>query len=375
MLTMGTLLLSLTTAFAPNCSHVDRRYHDACEAASVLEDVYFRGGLDFPAYKGSDLWRVGEALQATVDYAAYSGDTSTFEAIVETIHKRRPWYMIEVLADGSWDDSSWWVLAYIRAHEVFGSSSTNYIGDARRVFDHVWEKAHSTETCGGGVWWSSKNSYKNAVTNELIIACAARLYLAGQGDEYLHIASQQWSWFERSGMMNEQGLINDGLNIDSANLSHCTNNGGETWTYNQGVIIGAAAALFKATNTTSYVEYASKLAKAVLASSLVDARGILTESCGDACNEDGKQFKGIFVRNLRYLIDTSALSQEDRDRFCGFLAINAASMLANDKTSDGRFGGFWQGPVDTSSNKNDFTNTTDATTQTSALDLLLAQCA
>ena len=65
---------------------------------------------------------------------------------------------------------------------------------------------------------------------------------------------------------------------------------------------------------------------------------------------------------------------QDRDRFCAFLATNVASMLAHDKTTDGLFGGLWQGPVASAGAKN-FTNSTDSTTQTSALDLLLARCA
>ena len=96
-------------------------------------------------------------------------------------------------------------------------------------------------------------------------------------------------------MMNaKDNLINDGLSVNQSNRSLCTNNGGQYWTYNQGVILGAASMLYKATHDVHYTGYASKLANAVLVSSLTDARGILTESCGDTCNEDGKQFKGIF---------------------------------------------------------------------------------
>ena len=159
----------------------------------------------FPKYNTTAFWRNGEALQVTIDFMTYTGDHA-FQSIVEDIYKVRPWYALELLADGSWDDSCWWVLAYIGAHNLFGSAAPyDYIGDARKLFDHVWESAYSTDACGGGVWWSSKNAYKNAITNELVMAAAARLYLANQGDKYLDIATSMWSWFEKLGNDECQG--------------------------------------------------------------------------------------------------------------------------------------------------------------------------
>lgn len=46
-------------------------------------------------------------------------------------------------------------------------------------------------------------------------------------------------------MINSESLINDGLTSD------CKNNGGLTWTYNQGVILGGLANLHKITNNAT----------------------------------------------------------------------------------------------------------------------------
>ncbi len=40
---------------------------------------------------------------------------------------------------------------------------------------------------------------------------------------YLQIAENEWTWFKASGMINENNLINDGLQIDNA--GNCANNG------------------------------------------------------------------------------------------------------------------------------------------------------
>jgi predicted alpha-1,6-mannanase (GH76 family) len=63
---------------------------------------------------------------------------------------------------------------------------------------------------------------------------------AGVGS-YFYWATNAWAWFRGSGMINAQNLVNDGL------TAGCQNNGRSTWTYNQGVIIGALTELYKVT--------------------------------------------------------------------------------------------------------------------------------
>ena len=52
----------------------------------------------------------------------------------------------------------------------------------------------------------------------------------------------------------------------------------------------------------------------------------------DACNLDEKAFKGIFVRNLRYLLDTSEnidLFQTETQTYTKFLEHNVEAMVTN----------------------------------------------
>ena len=62
--------------------------------------------------------------------------------------------------------------------------------------------------------------------------------------------------------------------------------------------------------------------------------GVLTELCdpNDACNLDEKAFKGIFVRNLRYLLDASQHMHQfhtETRKYTEFLERNVKAMVVN----------------------------------------------
>jgi predicted alpha-1,6-mannanase (GH76 family) len=84
-------------------------------------------------------------------------------------------------------------------------------------------------TCGGGIWWSKDRTYKNATANELFLSTAAHLANRDSAGRlgYLDWANREWMWLVKSGTINAQSLVNDGLRIDGGQTSAgtCTNNG------------------------------------------------------------------------------------------------------------------------------------------------------
>jgi predicted alpha-1,6-mannanase (GH76 family) len=207
------------------------------------------------------------------------------------------------------------------------------------------------EQCGGGIWWKKERKYKNAIANELFIATAAHLSRhVTDGREqavYLDWALRGWQWFEQSGMINSAWLINDGLD------DTCHNNGGVTWSYNQGVILGGLVDLSTITKNAAYMRTAEAIADAAIAA-LTDANGILHEPCEPNCGADGPQFKGIFLRNLAYLY-----MENQREAYRQCILRNAASIVGQSQV-DYRFGLNWSGPADSA----------DAARQSSALDAI-----
>jgi len=256
------------------------------------------------------------------------------------------------------DDAGWWGLAWLRAYDLTGD--VKYRNEAVIIAGYV-QNYWDPSTCGGGVWSDRERTYKNAVTIGLYVRLAASLHNRIPGDTtWLNRAVTGWNWFTASGMINAAGLVNDGIVSSS-----CANNNGTVFTYNQGLAIGAGAEVYRATGSAAALATARRLADAATADNSVLTRsGILTESCDLAdrvCDDNGKQFKGIF---LRYLGDLADLTGQASYR--AYARTQADSVWARDRDSLNRLGQRWAGTTP---------NVRDWRTQASALSALLAATA
>jgi predicted alpha-1,6-mannanase (GH76 family) len=266
-------------------------------------------------------WNAANALTAVIGYSKMTGDSSHDGCLAATFAAAQRQHAIFTHNTGGWDD-----------------------------------------TCRGGLWWTTSRNYKNAITNELFLTLAALLHQRTPGDtSYLGWAQREWEWFHASGLIGPSGLVNDGL------TSACANNGGTTWTYNQGVVLGGLAALFEITGDRAYLQQGEAIADAVLDKLVTPASarppGILIEPCEQApggCNGDQTQFKGIFIR---YLYEFWLQGREPAYRT--FILANARSVRDNNTNASHQFGLRWTGPFDQA----------DAARQSSALDALNAAVA
>ena len=297
-------------------------------------------------------WNTANSITVLGDYEQITGSAAYDSAIANTFTAAQAQHVS--FLDDYYDDDGWWALAWIEAYDAI--ENPQYLTMAETIFTAMtggWDT-----TCGGGVWWSTSKSYKNAIPNELFLTTAAELANRTTGSDsaaYLNWAQKEWTWFKSSGMINTQNLVNDGL--DSSNPDACKNNGRTTWTYNQGVILGGLVELYKADKDPSLLPQAEVIASAAMTN--LARNGILTEP-GTLSGGDAPQFKGIFMRNLMALYAAAPNAQ-----YKNFADANAAGIIANDQGPDWEFGGLWQGPFDQG----------DATRQTSAIDALLAAAA
>jgi predicted alpha-1,6-mannanase (GH76 family) len=297
-------------------------------AATGLMQFYNQDGL----WTSTGWWNAGNCLTALIDFSRETGSSVYRYAIESTLEKNLEAHFGNFTNDYI-DDTLWWGLAWLDAYTLTGDSK--YLHLAQIDADYSW--GFKDDVCGGGIWWSIERGYKNAIPNELFIKLAAGLHNALPGDtKYLGQAIEIWDWFRASGMINGENLINDGLSDACAPQ-------GDTWSYNQGVILGGLLELHKATGEGIYIEEARRIVDAVIASpNLNDGNGILKEDLCDDCGGDVPSFKGSFVRNLGEL-----------DRFLPgrpylpYLTKQAESLYANSRNEMDHYGAKWAGPFDT----------------------------
>ncbi len=349
----GVCLLELT-ACGSNGSGTSKYSQEAAKGVATLQSNWYDASTGL-YFSPSGWWNAANSITVLADYSSVTGDKTYNPAFASTFANANASSGHTNFLDNYDDDEGWWALAWIAAYDLTGTQS--YLSMAETIFANIateWD----TSTCGGGVWWEKPGKgvtgYKNAIANELFLTVAAKLANRTTGTTsagYLAWAQKEWTWFKASGMINSQNLINDGLT--STDPTACKNNGATTWTYNQGVILGGLASLYKADQDPTLLPQAEAIATAAITN--LSTNGILVEP-GTLSGTDAPQFKGIFMRNLAVLYKADSNSQ-----YKTFIDANASSIWTSDRYSS-YFGAAWQGPFDSSSPIN----------QTSALDALIA---
>ncbi|KAI0047159.1 glycoside hydrolase family 76 protein [Auriscalpium vulgare] len=325
---------TVATAACPNY------FANATTVANRLQSEYFK--LLTGQYTNGSLWTDANAVEDLHNIMLLSGSNTWSLLGDESFIGRNALLPITswpLIIDGSNDDAQWIILAlwkiadYQTAH---GKSATSFLNAATTIYNIVagqWD----TASCGGGVWWSTEHTYKNAITNELFLLTSAQGYLRTKQQPYLDNANKVWAWLSTSGMRNAQGLWNDGLDFNT-----CQNNGQTTWTYNQGVIASGLGALYAVTGDKSLLDAAEVTLDATI--SQLTQNGVLKESCdnasGSTCDADQQIFKGIWTKHLQYYLGY-ANDPARTAKYAPFLAAQAKAVLTNALTAQNDVGSVW----------------------------------
>lgn len=308
-------------------------------AAAAADALMYDYNPDL-AWWPSSWWNSAVAVTTVMDYQQRTGRTDYRWVIDRTFEVNKGVFPAGTKSsdaiEGNFisraiDDTEWWAIGWIQAYDM--TRDPKYLAMAQTIANYVhgfWD----TSSCGGGVWWDRERTYKNAVTVGLYIRMTAALHNRMPGDTtWLNRATTGWNWFVNSGMVNAAGLVNDGLDAS------CHNNGSTVWTYNQGLAIGGALELWRATGNPTQLAFAKRMADSAIASSTLSPNGILTESCDAAgtCDDNQKQFKGVF---MRYLLDLATATGGYR----AYAQRQADTLWQADRDPLNHLGLHWAGP-------------------------------
>jgi predicted alpha-1,6-mannanase (GH76 family) len=303
---------------------------------------YYRN--DTGLWAGTGWWNSANALTAVV-----GSGMPAYRYVIANTYDRNVGAGLGQFRNEFVDDTGWWALAWVAAYDVTGDH--RYLDTARAGADYMhsfWDTV-----CGGGVWWRTGRTYKNAITNALYVQLNAALHNRTPADTaYLGRARAGWAWYAGSGMVNAAHLVNDGL--DTAT---CRNNGHRTWTYNQGVVLSALVELHRATGDPALLTTAATLANASTTDPGLNPGGVLREPCEPECDRSSESFKGAYVRGLARL--DAALPDHP---YRAYLRRQADSAYRGTRTALDTYGLRWAGPR----------TPPTASTQQSAADLMNA---
>jgi predicted alpha-1,6-mannanase (GH76 family) len=296
-------------------------------------------------------WNAHCTLDALTDYTRITGDRAYIDTI-RFVAGNKP--LLDSAINDGVDDMAWAAIAHMKVYRLIRHKES--LEAARQIFTtmtHYWD-----DVCSGGVWWNLKRTYKNAITNELFLALATLLYETTHQPDYLQWSHKEWDWFAHTGLINADSLINDGLD-------RCRNNHQTTWTYNQGVVLGGLTALSRFTRQKSYLDQAVRIASATLDRLTTAVNGVpILKEPTPVLNSDQQQFKGTFVKYLAQLTLALPRASAPRKRFTNFVCANADAVWKNARNDANEINAYWHG--------GDQLPIYNATTQTSALDLLTA---
>jgi len=284
----------------------------AAKALSVNLRNYYTG--DKPGDTPGNLpdpyywWECGAMFNAFIDYWYYTGDDQYNKITAQAMEHQigdysafMPPNQTKTLGN---DDQAFWGMAAMSAAENklpdLGNGKPSWLSLAQAVFNTQY-KRWDQATCGGGLKWqiftfNNGYNYKNTISNGCFFNIAARLYKYLGNDTYADWAEKAWEWELAVGLMTPDYHYYDGTD----DKTNCTDLQKIQWTYNAGVHMAGAAAMW---NVTQNDLWAGRLNQIIDAAGVFFNNNVMIEvACENngKCDVDQRSFKAYLARWMGY---------------------------------------------------------------------------
>ncbi len=275
-------------------------------------------------------WTFAQAWDSVIDGAVRTGQRH-YAGLVPMLYaaqNARGW------SSNYYDDENWMTMALMRAYDMLGDHA--YLDRALMLYLDITAAWDSTSAHPGGIWWDRAHTQKATASNAGPVIAGARL--AARTGDPTHLAFAQMVydfWF--TNMVNPtthklaDHMLPDGTIAQG------------TLTYNEGLMSGAAYALYLATSDPRYLTDAHAIATALKNQGKTTAIGpVFSDGTNTGCTGDCPQWKGIGYRYLALLFGSDFSHTEYRPVLEA--SVESAWTVARNPAT-GFFANDWRGPT------------------------------
>ncbi len=283
-------------------------------------------------------WTFAQAWEAVIDGVTKTHG-SHYGGLIETFwiaQDEKGWL------NDFYDDENWLTLALIRSYDLDGTPK--YLQKAEDIYSDImngWDPACCGSFCGG-IWWDKTpdpgtgRRTKATASNAGPVIAGVRLAARTGNPSYLSFAHKVFEFWASS-------MLDPGTHHVLDHFDDAGNVVDWQFTYNEGLMIGAAVELYQATSQPAYLDTARAIASYLVQheTRAAPAGQVLFDQDNAHSDATNAQFKGIAFRYLAQLAAVDAPNSQ----VCDVLSASAHAAWDNarDATTN-LFGPNWLEP-------------------------------
>jgi predicted alpha-1,6-mannanase (GH76 family) len=275
-------------------------------------------------------WTFAQALDAVLDGVERTSGRH-YRGLIQTLYAAQN---ASTWRSDYYDDEDWMTLALLRAYDATGTQA--YLDRAVALYAEITAAWDATSAHPGGIWWNRTQTSKATASNAGPVIAGARLSARTGNPAHLAFARMVYEFWRTNMTDAVTYQVRDHMLPDGTVVAG-------RLTYNEGLMSGAALALYAATGEAQFRAdghgFATALAKNITKATSVGR--VLSDGTNTSCVKDCPQWKGIGYRYLAGAFRDDPTRPDYLPVLQG--SVDAAWTLARNPTT-GYFANDWAGP-------------------------------